>query len=73
MEEKAKTLLETQYREAFKFYNKKEQEFFSAFNSGAGDWMQLQKEMMKAWKEVNNIIQKMIEAKNGVQGRRKKA
>ena len=72
MEEKAKTLLETQYRAAFVFYNKKEQEFFSAFNSEKGDWVQLQKEMMKAWKEVNNIIQKMIEIKNGVQGKRKK-
>jgi|GEM_PF-4689906 hypothetical protein len=73
MEEKAKTLLEVQYRAAFDIYNKKEKEFFSAFNSERGDWIQSQKEMMKAWKEVSGIIQKMIEAKNGVQGRKKKA
>ena len=72
MEEKQKTLLETQYRTAFNFYNKKEQEFFNAFNSDKGDWVSSQKEMMKAWKEVSNVIQKMIEIKNGVQGKRKR-
>lgn len=64
MKEELKTLLEAKYQKAFSWYNQKEKEFFGAFNSGKGDWISAQKEMVTAWKKVDEIIQEIIQLKN---------
>ena len=66
MKEEIKTLLEAKYQKAFSWYNQKEKEFFGALNSGNGDWILAQKEMVAAWKKVDEIIQEIIVSKNKV-------
>ena len=66
MKEESKTLLESKYQKAFSFYNQKEEEFFDAFNSGGGDWTLAQREMVGAWKKVDEIIREIIKLKNKV-------
>ena len=61
-----KTLLEQKYQMAFKSYNQKEKAFFDSFNTGRGDWAPAQKEMVEAWKSVDDAIQEMIALKNKV-------
>jgi len=64
MKEELKILLEAKYQKAFSWYNQKEKEFFNAFNSGNGDWVLAQREMVAAWKRVDEIIQEIIQLKN---------
>ena len=64
MKEEQKTLLEVKYQKAFSWYNQKEKEFFNAFNSGNGDWVLAQREMVTAWRKVDEIIQEIIVLKN---------
>lgn len=71
MKEELKTLLEAKYQKAFSWYNQKEKEFFNAFNSGNGDWVLAQREMVEAWRKVDEVIQEIIALKNKV-GRVKK-
>ena len=59
-------LLEVKYQKAFSWYNQKEKEFFDAFNSDKGDWVPAQREMVEAWKRVDEIIQEIIKLKNKV-------
>jgi polyhydroxyalkanoate synthesis regulator phasin len=66
MKEEPKTLLEVKYQKAFSLYNQKEKEFFNAFNSDRGDWVLAQREMVEAWKRVDEIIQEIIKLKNKV-------
>jgi len=66
MKEEAKTLLEVKYQKAFSLYNQKEKEFFGVFNSGNGDWVLAQREMVEAWRKVDDIIQEIIKLKNKV-------
>lgn len=64
MKEELKILLEAKYQKAFSWYNQKEKEFFGALNSGNGDWILAQKEMVVAWKKVDEIIQEIIALRN---------
>ena len=64
MKEELKALLEAKYQKAFSWYNQKEKEFFGALNSGNGDWILAQREMVKAWKKVDEIIHEIIQFKN---------
>ena len=60
MKEESKTLLEVKYQKAFSWYNQKEKEFFNAFNSDKGDWILAHREMVVAWKKVDEVIQEII-------------
>ena len=63
MKEEIKTLLLAKYQKAFSLYNKKEAEFFSAFNSNNGDWTQAKRELVKALKDIEETIQEIIKHK----------
>ena len=65
MKEETKNKLETKYQKAFSFYNHKEQEFFKAFNSDNGDWPQAKRELTRAWRDIEAIIEEIIRHKKG--------
>ena len=66
MDSQPKTLIEVKYQKAFAYYNQTEKEFFAAFRSDKGNWAGAHREMTRAWKDVEEIIQEAIKLKNKV-------